>query len=85
MYRPLMKTVAKIVAKIVAGVSENRLKYMQLGDDTLGEVRGVRTIFENNCEIIFILENKRKTIFIFERERSAVRVRLFFIKKYEIS
>ena len=44
----------KIVAKIVARVAENLVKYMQLGDGTLGEVRGVRTIFENNRETIFI-------------------------------
>ena len=62
MYRPLMK----IVAKIVARVAENLVKYMQLGDGTLGEVRGVRTIFENNRETFFIIENNRETIFIFE-------------------
>ena len=44
----------KIVAKIVARVAENLVKYMQLGDGTLGEVRGVRTIFENNRETIFM-------------------------------
>ena len=65
MYRPLMK----IVAKIVARVAENLVKYMQLGDGTLGEVRGVRTIFENNRETIFIFENNRETIFIFENNR----------------
>ena len=40
MYRPLMNIVAKIVAKIVARVAENLVKYIQLGDGTLGEVRG---------------------------------------------
>ena len=62
MYRPLMK----IVAKIVARVAENLVKYMQLGDGTLGEVRGVRTIFENNRDTIFIFENNREAIFILE-------------------
>ena len=56
MYRPLMKILAKSVAKIVARVAENLVKYMQLGDGTLGEVRGVRTISENNRETIFIFE-----------------------------
>ena len=56
MYRPLME----IVAKIVARVAENHIKYMQLGDGTLGEVRGLRTIFENNRETIFIFENNRQ-------------------------
>ena len=67
MYRPLMK----IVAKIVAQVAENLVKYMQLGDGTLGEVRGVRTrtIFENNRETIVIFENKRETRFILENNR----------------
>ena len=69
MYRPLMKHVVKIVAKIVARFAENLVKYMQLGDGTLGEVRGVRTIFENNRETIFIFENNRETIFIFENNR----------------
>ena len=64
-YRPLMKSVAKIVAR----VADNLVKYMQLGDGTLGEVRGVRTIFENNRETIFIFENNRETIFIFENNR----------------
>ena len=35
MYRPFMKIAAKIVAKIVAPVAENLLKYIQLGDGTL--------------------------------------------------
>ena len=66
MYRPLMKIAAKIVAKVVARVAENLVKYMQLGDGTLGEVRGVRTIFENNRETFSIFENNRETVFIFE-------------------
>ena len=61
MYRPLMK----IVAKIVAPVAENRVKYIQLGDGALG----VRTIFENNRRTIFIFENNRETILIFENNR----------------
>ena len=65
MYRPLMKIVAKIVAKNVAWVAENLVKYVQLGDGTLGEVRGVRTIFENNRETIFIFENNRRYNFHF--------------------
>ena len=64
-----MKIVAKIVAKIVVPVAENLVKYMQLGDGTLGEVRGVRTIFENNRETLFIFENNRDTSFIFENNR----------------
>ena len=59
----------KIVAKIVARVAENLVKYMQLGDGTLGEVRGVRTIFENNRDTIFIFEHIRETIFMFENNR----------------
>ena len=65
MSRPLMKIVPKIVAKIVVPVAENLVKYMQLGDGTLGEVRGVRTIFENNRETIFIFENNRRYNFHF--------------------
>ena len=40
MYRPLMKMVAKRVAKIVGPVAENLVKYMQLGDGTLGGGQG---------------------------------------------
>ena len=40
MYPPFMKIIAKIVAKIVAPVAENLVKYKQLGNGTLGEVRG---------------------------------------------
>ena len=64
MYRPPMK----IVAKIVAPVAQHLVKYIQLGNGTLGGGQGVRTIFENNRETIVMFENSRETIFIFEND-----------------
>ena len=62
-----MRIVAKMVAKIVAQVAENLVKYMQLGDGTLEEVRGGSGQFSKIiARTIFIFGNNRETIFIFE-------------------